>query len=453
MTMKSDFTPRTDRATRGDRGMACRVAAAGALLAALSGFCGCGQSGAASEQPATGEIDVQVIRPVTRDIPRVITVTGTLHGDEETTLAAKVSGRIVQVMKDLGDVAMPDEPMLQVDPTDYALARDERIRAFREVLAKLGLSELPPDQFDMDQLPAVQRAQLQAANASARLERSRKLLEREPPLISQQDFDDLKTTWEVAESNLQVERLTAASNLANARTLDAQLRIAEQRLLDTVHRAPAAAGEVEASLGASDRMDRPPMIYEVARRLVSVGDFVQVGDPLFQLVDSDPLKLRATLPERRIGEVQVNLPASIRVEAFDHAFPAVVSRISPSVDIATRSFVVELLIENDNGRLKPGSFATAAIEIRLEPALLVPETAVFTFAGVHKVIVVKDSKADERRVMLGDRTDGMVEIRSGLEADALVIKDPTATMTTGTAVRIVEAPRDNDDARGGEAQR
>jgi multidrug efflux pump subunit AcrA (membrane-fusion protein) len=356
-------------------------------------------------------------------------------------------------MKDLGDVAMPDEPMLQVDPTDYALARDERIRAFREVLAKLGLSELPPAQFDMDQLPAVQRAQLQAANASARLERSRKLLEREPPLISQQDFDDLKTTWEVAESNLQVERLTAASNLANARTLDAQVRIAEQRLLDTVHRAPAAAGELEASLGASDRMDRPPMIYEVARRLVSVGDFVQVGEPLFHLVDSDPLKLRATVPERRIGEVQVNLPASIRVEAFDHAFPAVVSRISPSVDIATRSFVVELLIENDDGRLKPGSFATAAIEIRLEPALLVPATAVITFAGVHKVIVVKDSKADERRVMLGDRTDGMVEIRSGLEADALVIKDPTATMSTGTAVRIVEAPGDNDDARGGEAQR
>ena len=384
---------------------------------------------------------------------RRITVTGTLHGDEETTLAAKVSGRVVQIMKDLGDVAMPGEPLLQIDPTDYALARDERMRAFREVLAKLGLSELPPDQFDVTQLPSVQRARLQAENAGARLERSRKLLEREPPLISQQDFDDLKTTWDVAQSNLMVERLAAASNLANARTLDAQVRIAEQRLLDTVHRAPEPVHESRTTNQTSLEANASGLIYEVAQRIVSVGDFVQIGDPLFHLVDPDPLKLRAMVPERRLGDVEINLPASVRVEAFDDPFAGVVSRISPSVDIATRSFMVELLIENDEGQLKPGSFATAAIEVWLEPALVVPESAIITFAGVHKVVVVVDNKAQERRVMPGDRVDGMIEIRSGLEIDESVILRPTAAMTTGARVRVINsAAQDSSAAFDGESK-
>ena len=64
---------------------------------------------------------MSVAAPVRRELPRFTQVTGTLFGDEETTIAAKVEGRVVEVLKDLGDVAMPGDPLVRVDPTDYEL--------------------------------------------------------------------------------------------------------------------------------------------------------------------------------------------------------------------------------------------------------------------------------------------------------------------------------------------
>lgn len=378
---------------------------------------------------------VTVAAPV--DFPRRARVTGTLLGEEEMTVAAKVSGRVVEVLKDLGDPVAPGETLVRVDPTDYALAMDERARALTQALARLGLEALPASGFDVSQLPALVRARLQAENARARYERGKSLFEKKPPLISEQDFADLETAWKVAESNVRVERLTAESTLAEARTLEAQVRIARQRLEDATHRAPVREG-------ASTGPDAPALRYGVAERRVSLGDFVQVGAPLYRLVDPDPIRMRAQAPERRLGGIRAGQRARVNVEAFSGPFDGRVARVSPAVDVRTRAFVLEIHVANPDGRLKPGSFATADVEIGVERVLAVPESAVVTFAGVHKVFRVKDGKAAEQRVEPGDRADGRVEIRSGLSPGDVVVVSPPASLATGVPVRPVEggdAPR------------
>jgi RND family efflux transporter MFP subunit len=380
-----------------------------------------GQDGS-SPAPAADPIAVEVVSPAERDVPRTIRVTGTLYGDEEATIAAKVSGRIVEIMKDMGDTASPGEALLRIDPTDYVLERDERARAQSESLARLGLPEMPGEGFDINALPSVERARLQAANAKARFERGRQLAEREPPLISQQDYADLETTWEVAESNLDVERLTAEAVLAEARTLEAQLRIAAQRVEDTLHRAPTGPG--------SDT------VYEVARRRVSIGDFVSVGAPLFHIVDPDPVKLRASVPEARLSAVRIGQRTLLRVEAYEREFEGRVSRISPAVDAETRTFIVEVEVDNAEALLKPGSFATAEIEIGTERALVVPAGAVVTFAGVHKVVLVEDGAAKEQIVTLGQRLGDDVEVRSGVQAGQTLVLRPTGAIVTGVPLRV-----------------
>ena len=372
--------------------------------------------------------------PARRDMPRYLRVTGTLHGDEETTVAAKVAGRVLEVHKDMGDVAEPGEALIRIDPTDYELALAERQRAFYESLAKIGLTALPAEQFDLDALPGVERARLQAENAKARYERSRVLFEREPPLISEQDFADLQTAWEVAQSNLQVERLAAEAILAEARTVEAQVKVAQQRVNDTVHRAPEAFKAESGELNASS-----PRLYEVASRSVTVGDYVQVGAPLMRLVDSDPLKLRALIAERRVGLIKTGQRAEVRVEAFSDSFEGYVSRVSPSVNLESRSFAVEILVSNSNRVLKAGSFATAQIQIAQESVLLVPESSVLTFAGVHKLVIVENNVAQEKRVELGERLDGLVEVRSGVRDSDQVVQKPSAILTTGTPVRIISS--------------
>jgi multidrug efflux pump subunit AcrA (membrane-fusion protein) len=414
-----------------------------ALLATLAaallfGGGGCGRDEATSSETLP-EVSVSVTKAERRELPRSIRVTGTLHGEEETTIAAKVAGRVVEVVRDLGDVAQPGDPLVRIDPTDYDLEKTERERAFLEALARLGLRELPPESYDVNQLPSVERGRLQAENAKARRDRAKVLADRKPPLISEQDFADIATAYEVAMSNLKVERLTAEATLAEARTLDAQVSISEQRVLDTVHRAPAVdAAAVSAAKSAAPATpdEASPRLYEVAERLVTAGDYVQVGAPLLRLVDSDPLKLRVPVTERRLGAVQKGQRVTVSVEAFSGSFDGEVARVSPAVDTATRSFSVEVLVPNRDRILKPGSFATASIQIGTETALVIPATAVLTFAGLSKVVLVRDGKVAEQIIDVGEKTDGMVEVRGGLTTDDIIVATPTAALTTGTAVTI-----------------
>ena len=422
--------------------------AVSSMLALALCAAGCGRDEATSSETPP-EVAVEVTKPEKRELARSIHVTGTLHGDEETTIAAKVAGRIVEVVRDLGDVAKPGEPLVRVDPTDYDLEKTERERAFLEALARLGLETLPPADYDVDKLPSVERMRLQAENAKARRDRAKVLADRKPPLISEQDYADIATAYEVAQSNLKVERLTADATLAEARTLDAQVNIAAQRVSDTVHRAPATS--MSASGEPSDT-SAAARIYEVSERMVTAGDYVQVGTPLLRLVDADPLKLRAPVPERRLGAVSKGQQVSVRVEAFAEPFTGEVSRVSPAVDTATRTFPVEVLSPNPHLTLKPGSFATASIEIAREAALVVPESAVLTFAGLSKVVLVRDGKVVEQVIELGERTDGIVEVRSGLTVDDVVVSDPSAALTTGTPVTIVSASAKSQDAKAKDAK-
>lgn len=414
---------------------AIRAGVLAGFVAAIIPAPGCDR---ASSAPASSEregVAVTVTTPVPHEMARTIQASGTLFGDEQATISAKVSGRVVEVLADLGDVVKPGDPLVRIDPVDYALARDERRSAFVQALARVGLSELPPEDFEVSSLPSVERARLQMENAKARYERGKTLAERQPPLISQQDYADLQTAWEVARSNQDVERLQAEATLAEARTLQSQLRMAEQRLHDTLHVAPRIVRGEEPSAAADD----PERRYDVAERLVSVGDFMQIGSPLLRLVDADPVKLRAHVPERRLGAVRVDQAVKVRVDSEPEPFLGRVWRVSPAVDVATRNFIVEILIANPEGRLKPGSFAIADIEIGRETALCVPESSVITFAGVNKVVLVREGKAAEQRIELGERSNGSIEVRKGLEADDQVVVRPSASLTTGTPVTIANA--------------
>jgi multidrug efflux pump subunit AcrA (membrane-fusion protein) len=426
---------------------------AGASLLAA----GCGRDEAASKETAP-ETAVAVTHPVERDLPRSIRVTGTLYGDEEATIAAKVAGRIVEVVKDLGDAATAGEALIVVDPTDYELARTERQLALSEALARLGLAELPEAPLDVGSLPSVEAARLRAENARAKYERARGLVKSQPPLISDQEFADVRTAYEVAQSELKVERLMAESTLAEARTLEAQVRIADQRVRDTIHRAPeTGAGGTPEGIGEVTPPPAADHVYEVAERLVAVGDFVQVGVPLVRLVDADPLKLRVLVPERLLGRVVKEQTVRIFTEAHQSEFRGYVSRVSPAVDTRTRAFVVEVLVPNPERLFKPGSFATAEIEVGQERALLIPATAVVTFAGVHKVALVQAEKIAERQIEIGDRAGDMVEVKSGLTLDDVLVIAPAAGLATGTRVQVRETatgavPTAAESADAGEAR-
>jgi RND family efflux transporter MFP subunit len=392
-----------------------------ALAAGNLPACGPGAAPAQSKGPAAPPpIEVKIEPVHRRSVQRSIEATGTLFGDEEALISAELGGRVDAVLADLGDTLRPGEPLAQIDKRDYELALLQSRAALSAALARVGLSELPADDFDPRTVPTVVSAEAEAANAKARYERGRQLYEESPPMISAQEFADLGTAAEVASGAVDVALLNARAALADARTRAAEVAVAEKRVADATVRAPGVLGE-----------DRPR--YQVAARSVAMGEYVTPGRAMFRLVATDPVKFRATVPERYAGDVHAGQGAEAHVEAYDEAFAGKVGRVSPRIDPASRTFEVEIDIPNGDGRLKPGAFARGSIFTREEDAVFVPEAAVVTFAGVQKVFTVKDGKAVEHRVRTGARLDGLVEIASGLEVDAVVIAG-ARSLSNGAAV-------------------
>lgn len=395
-------------------------AAAIAIALAATFTAGCRDRGEASTKPAAAAPRDVVLTPVvTRATDRFVDITGTLFGEEDVTIAAEVAGRITEISADLGDQVAHGTQLARIDTTDYILAVDEQRSALLAALARLGLSELPEGDVDLAKLPLVARAIAQEENAKARLDRARRLYERTPPLISEQDFADIQTQHEVSRTVVAGERLSAQALLADARVRASSLRQAEQRLQDTKVIAPAER----------------PLNYRVAARLISVGEIVAQGQSLFRLVASDRVKFRGLVPERFAKSISGGAPTHLTVDGFPEPFAAKVTRIAPAVDIATRSFAIEIEAANTDGALKPGSFTRARVLSHTDPAArFVPETAAVQFAGVQRLFSVRDGKVVEHRVQLGDAADGMIEVLDLPAAVTAVIDRPAKGIGAGTVV-------------------
>jgi RND family efflux transporter MFP subunit len=417
------------------------VLAALVMLTVAAGL-GCDRDAAAkrAEERAADPIPVTVAASVVAPVQRSVEVTGTLFGDEEATVSAKVAGRIVAILRDVGDRTAAGEPLAQIDKTDYELAVAQKQMAMQASLAKLGLAEMPDASFDLNKVPTVERARLQTANAEQKLNRAQKIFQQDPPGISEQDFADLKTAFEVARSNYEVELLTARSLLADARAARSDLQLESQRLRDTTIRAPQAVATTQATQAPQGKEKLAPEQYAVATRMVSIGEYVREGTPLFRLVADDPVKYRAQVPEKFLSQVKSGQPVRVQVAAYPEIFQGAVSRISPAVDRTSRTFEVEMLLPNPTGKLQPGSFATGNILTRIEENVtLVPTDALVTFAGVTKVFTVENGKAVERKIETGQRVGDNVEIISGLKGAVPVVIQGKNRLATGTLVTVTVA--------------
>jgi membrane fusion protein (multidrug efflux system) len=187
---------------------------------------------------------------------------------------------------------------------------------------------------------------------------------------------------------------------------------------------------------------KSPIKGAVAHRLVSVGEYVVPGSKLFSLVSLNPLKLRGDVPERFVHEIRGEQSVRVTVDPFPNlVFEGKVARISPASDPQSRSVALEVLVDNFEEMLKPGFFAHASVVTRQDDrALMVPQEAIISFAGVTKLFVVRDGVAEERQVTAGTRGDGgLVEIIEGLAEKDRVVVSGLTKLANGTRVDVREA--------------
>lgn len=406
---------------------ACFPPATATLVCSI--LCGCGNSAApkAATPPTPDPVPITLVEVQRLAAPRAVEITGSLYGTEEATIAAEVPGRVESIGFDVGDVVAQGAVLAQLERTQYALALDQKRAALLEALAELGLRELPGGEFDAGSVPTVAKAMREAENADARFRRAEQLWNQQPPLISEQDYSDLRTARDVARSDHDVALLRAKATLATARARDVEIALAQDRLDDTTIRAP------KLSEGES------AVTYRVGSRLVSVGEYVAAGAPTFRLVASDPIKFRGRAPERFVSAISIGQEATLKLEGLSAPARGTVTRVSPQIEAANRTFEVEITVPNPAGALRAGAFAVATIVVGTDTAVpFVPSEIIVTFAGVSKIFSVRDGKATEHQVSLGRRQDvdgeAYVEVIGAPDSITEVVSSGARRLSTGTPV-------------------
>jgi len=131
---------------------------------------------------------------------------------------------------------------------------------------------------------------------------------------------------------------------------------------------------------------------------------------------------------------------AITVEGRSEVLTGTLKRINPEIDPSSRAFQVEIIADNARGLLRPGAFARGTIATYVDQkALLVPQSAVATYAGIRKVFTVKGDKVVENEVLLGANQGKLVEILSGLSAGDQVIIAGPARLAGGMTAQVKPA--------------
>ena len=346
------------------------------LLVAVSVLpmsCGKSDSAKAARPDATPRA-VRVAQAELRPMERALHVVGTLSAHDEATVAAQVAGQIEKSPVDIGDRVTAGQELALIDKTAY------------EALAQQSAANLA-------------RAAASAANAEQNLKRVQ---------------------------DLQKDKIASASEL------DQAVAEVEQARADVK---AVEAAEAIARLNLERARVKAPFDGAIAERIASVGNYVGVGTPILRVVKTDPLRLRLEVPERESVAVRVGQNVRVTVEGDTNVYSGKLARVAPAIREMDRMLQIEADVPNP-GSLRAGLFAHAQIVVNeREEAVSVPPGALVVFAGLEKVLVVRDGKAAEKNVITGRRDGGWVEIVSGLTVGETVVLDPGG-MRTGQAVTI-----------------
>lgn len=187
----------------------------------------------------------------------------------------------------------------------------------------------------------------------------------------------------------------------------------------------------------NDTVIRAPFSGRVGLRRISVGSLISPGTVITTLDDTGTIKLDFTIPETFLSVVKPGLAIKARSVAFpDATFEGQVSSIDSRVDPSTRSVTARALVPNPAGLLKPGMFLTVRLSRGAVDALLIPEQALVPEGGEMFVFVVQDGVAAKRKVQIGQRRVGDVQVVEGLASGDLVVTEGTQKLRDGAAITL-----------------
>jgi membrane fusion protein (multidrug efflux system) len=318
--------------------------------------------------------EVRLIGPEVRNERPSVQLVGEILAFDTVRISSEVAGRVDRVLVEVGDRVSTGTPMIEVDRDTFRIYLQQAEANFAAAKADLALAEKD-------------------------LERKR----------------DLRSDETIPQSAL--DQAQAAHDLANARAsaASAAFDLAQRNYDRSIVRAPAAGA--------------------VTQRMVVAGQWAEVGVTLFHLAVGDRIKISARVPEAWAPELAGLEEFSFTVGVSGPTSTATLYSVQPVVEHASRSFEIVGTAAND-GSIKPGMFANVVLKSpTTRESLWLPAAAVAT-SDLSQVLMVEDDAIIYRKVRIGRRADGLIEIVSGLAPGEQVVADIKG-LSRGIPVTIV----------------
>ncbi|HEX8368072.1 MAG TPA: efflux RND transporter periplasmic adaptor subunit [Pyrinomonadaceae bacterium] len=402
-------------------------------------------------------VEATTATAIVQNVPTYFEATGSLASDAQTDVAPTVGGKIVEVNFDIGTYVQKGAVLVRLDDRDarirleqaqaqveqaqanvrQAQANVEQARAnVRQTQSRLGITE--GSNFDIETFSQVRSTKAQLDLAEKELGRAERLLESGD--IARTIYDQRKAQRDQLRAQLDESRSTAAVAVSAIRTAMTQVNTALAAVNSARSAEEAARTQISSAQKAiSDAVVYSPISGYVSERVADVGEFISPNTPnskVATIVRTSVLRMRIDVPEQNVGQVKAGQGISLQTSAYpDRSFAGTVVRISPSVNATSRTLNVEAEVENGEGLLKPGQFATVRIaQGAPKQSVMIPTIAVKTEGDTNRVFVVKDGRAEERIVKLGVLENDLIEVQQGVQEGEAVATSNLNVIYDGVTV-------------------
>ena len=368
--------------------------AAGVLAALLVAGCGDSQSDA-KKSAGPAPTPITTVKAEVRALELTEDSVGSLEHFIDPKVGAEVAGRVVSVAGFVGKKVKRGDPLAEIDPVDL------------EIQNRVDTAE-------------VARLETLVANQERIVANQQKLVEKS--FISQNAVDEA-----VAQRNALAEQLKSA-----------RARLDGNR--NSLRKTKVVA----------------PIDGEVEVQIVAAGDYVKVGDPLFQLVGTGRVHAHLPFPESAGPRLRIGQPVRITSPLVPGVVvQAKIDELRPTITATTRALDVIVKFDTD-GKFRGGGTVNAQVVTgRKDNAVVLPEQSVVLRPAGKVVYLIEDGKAVQRVVETGVRKDGIIEIVSGLSGGETVAADGAGFLTHNAAVAVARprAEKPGAPAVGGAADK
>lgn len=317
------------------------------------------------------------------ELRQMLQLSGSLRAVDLATVKSKVAGDVREVLAREGEAVRAGQIVARIDPTEY----EARVAQARGNLNNA-------------------RAQLEIASKA----RDNNLALVEKGFISRNAFDNSAHQYEAARASVEAAQ--------------GALDIVLKSLNDTVLRAPISG--------------------LVSVRYAQPGEKLPADSKLLDIVSLQKLELEAAVPASDIAQVAIGQAVEVHVEGQSGTFEGKVVRINPATQSGSRAVPVYIRLDNPQQLLRVGMFAEAQLVLASRAGVLaLPQTAIRKDGGGSFVFTVDGGKIARRPVTTGASGLGgnepRIEILSGLDVGAQVVRTDMGILQPGTPVRIAPA--------------